>query len=143
MARRTEQISLLCFLLTVTLPPINLLCVRVCVCVCVKRWQKTDGMSSYPPLLSVPLTFFNEPHSPEKFLETSMVVRMAPCGGRGGDEGKDSEGVVSDMNLLYVKGKVWTFKWGYTGYLSILSILIYVSQHILSLEKQAGVQLFL
>lgn len=25
---------------------------------------------------------FNKQHSPEKFLETSMVVKMAPCGGK-------------------------------------------------------------
>lgn len=94
------QISPQRFLLTVTLPPINLL--RVCVCVCVKRRQKTDGVSSCPPLpLRAPTCspesrLFNERHSPEKFLETSMVVRMAPCGGRGEDEGEEEHvGVMS------------------------------------------------
>lgn len=39
--------------LTLTLPPINPpVCSCVFLCVCVKRWQKTAGMSSCPPLLS-------------------------------------------------------------------------------------------
>lgn len=114
---QADNSAVFCLLLTLT--PINLLCVCMCVCVCgcvyvcVKRWQKTDGMSSCPPLplrdltCSLHSSLFNELHSPEKFLETSMVVKMAPCGGeRREEEGqmsKSGDGELKDRSEMCVR----------------------------------------
>lgn len=63
-------------------------------------------MACHPVLLSSPaqgsdMFPSNEPHSPEKFLETSMVVKMAPCGGEGQDQGDEwGGGALSDMHLF-------------------------------------------
>lgn len=64
----------------------------VCLCVCLcedmaeDRWHvilsssPCRGAEMFPWLSS---HLFNKQHSPEKFLETSMVVKMAPCGEKG------------------------------------------------------------
>lgn len=58
-------------------------CAHVCMCeeTAGDRWHVILSSSALSGPLTRSLTSycFAEQHSPEKFLETSMVVRMAPC----------------------------------------------------------------
>lgn len=69
----------------------------MCVCECEEmaedRWHVI--LPSPLPLraltCSLDSCLFSELHSPEKFLETSMVVKMAPCGEEGKETGEKGE----------------------------------------------------
>lgn len=89
---KPKQISLLLCLLTLARPRINTLHV---LCVSVRAYVWRDGRRQMACPLSSSLLLSTlgaltcsfplspcERHSPEKFLETSMVVKMAPCEGK-------------------------------------------------------------